>query len=61
MPQVMGHALDDPREIKGLLDGQDRLLDGSYQRDLLTIFQAERDEARGDRQRRRAESARAGR
>jgi hypothetical protein len=61
MPQVVGHPMDDPREIKGLLDGRDRLLDGTYQRDLLTILQAERDEVRADRQRRRAESARVGR
>jgi hypothetical protein len=38
--------LKDQREIKGLLDGQDRLLDGSHQRDL----QAER----AERERRRA-------
>ena len=61
IPRVVGHPMEDPREIKGLLDGQDRLLDGSYQRDLLTILQAERDEVRGDRQRRRAESGRPGR
>jgi hypothetical protein len=36
--------LDDPREIKGLLDGRDRLLDGSYQKDILEILRAEMEE-----------------
>jgi hypothetical protein len=53
MPQVVGHPMDDPREIKGLLDGRDRLLDGSYQLDLLAILKAEKDEVRADRQRER--------
>lgn len=56
MPQVMGYSMDDPREIKGLLDGRDRLLDGSYQLDLLAIMRAENDEARADRERERAMS-----
>jgi hypothetical protein len=56
MPQAVGFTLDDPREVKGLLDGGDRLLDGSYQRDLLAIFQAEADEKRSDRQKRQAKS-----
>jgi hypothetical protein len=56
LPQVMGHPMDDPREIKGLLDGRDRLLDGSYQLDLLAIMRAEKDEARADRERERAMS-----
>jgi hypothetical protein len=54
MPEVMGFVMDDPREIKGLLDGRDRLLDGSYQLDLLAILRTENDEARADRQRERA-------
>jgi hypothetical protein len=37
---VMG--TDDPREICGLLDGRNRLLDGSYQRDRSTIILAAR-------------------
>lgn len=58
MPTVVGYPMDDPREIKGLLDGRDRLLDGSYQQDLLAILKAEADEARADRQQRRARSQR---
>jgi hypothetical protein len=50
LPAVARHALEDPREIKALLDGRDRLLDGSYQRDLLKIIQAEGAERRTDRQ-----------
>jgi hypothetical protein len=56
LPQVLSYAMDDPREIKGLLDGKDRLLTGAYQRDLLAILQAEKDEARADREKRRAQS-----
>jgi hypothetical protein len=54
MPQVMGYPMDDPREIKGILDGRDRLLDGNYQMDLLAIMRAEKDEGRADRERDRA-------
>jgi hypothetical protein len=50
LPAVAGRAMEDPREIKALLDGRDRLLDGSYQRDLLNIFRAEAGERRSDRQ-----------
>jgi hypothetical protein len=53
LPQVTGVVMDDPREIKGILDGRDRLLDGSYQLDLLSIMRREKDEARADRQRER--------
>lgn len=42
------HPMDDPREIKGLLDGQDRLLDNSYQKDLLEVILAEVKEAEAD-------------
>jgi hypothetical protein len=50
VPQVTGAPMDDPREIKGLLEGRDRLIDFSYQQDLLTILRAERKEGRADRQ-----------
>jgi hypothetical protein len=50
MPKAVGYPLDDPREIKGLLDGRDRLLDGSYQLDLLAVIRAEAEEVRADRQ-----------
>jgi hypothetical protein len=33
--------MDDPREIKGLLDGRDRLIDGSYQEDKLHVLRDE--------------------
>lgn len=39
-----GRPLDDPREVLALLDGRDRLLDGSYQRDIIKILKAELDE-----------------
>lgn len=50
VPKVTGLPMDDPREIKGLLDGRDRLLDFSYQQDLLTIIRSELKEGRADRQ-----------
>jgi len=34
---------NDPREVLGLLVGSDRLLDGSYQRDVLKIYNAEQE------------------
>lgn len=48
VPRVTGRPLDDPREIQGLLDGRDRLLDGSYQRDIIDIVKAELAEKRQD-------------
>lgn len=48
LPQALGRPMDDPREVKGLLDGKDRLLDGSYQLDLLAILKAEAEEAKAD-------------
>lgn len=36
--------LEDPREIIALLDGGDRLLDNSYQRDVLSILSAQQQE-----------------
>ncbi len=47
-PQVTGRPMDDPREVRGLLDGKDRLLDGSYQRDILAILKAEAAERRAE-------------
>lgn len=38
----------DPRIILSFLDGQDRLLDGSYKADILGIFQVEREQEKGD-------------
>lgn len=43
-----GRPMDDPREIKGLLDGRDRLLDGTYQLDKLAVLKAEAAEAQVD-------------
>jgi hypothetical protein len=40
----LGIVMDDPREMDGLLDGEDALLDGSYQRDLLDVLHAEAQE-----------------
>jgi hypothetical protein len=56
-PQATGEVLDDPRAVVGLLDGEDRLLNGSYQRDKLAILRAEAEEASADGQRRRSEMA----
>jgi hypothetical protein len=39
-----GRPMTDPREIKALLDGRDRLLDGSYQMDKLKIIKMEVEE-----------------
>jgi hypothetical protein len=50
LPQVVGRTMEDPREIKGLLDGRDRLLDFSYQNDLVAILKSELKEERADRQ-----------
>lgn len=51
VPQYNGGIpIDDPREIKGLLDGKDRLLDGSYQLDKLKVIRAEAMEAAADAQ-----------
>lgn len=38
LPRHTGAPLDDPREIIGLLDGGDRLLDRSYQLDKLSVL-----------------------
>ena len=54
VPEVLGRPMDDPREIKGLLDGRERLEDFSYQQDLVVLMRAELAERRADRQ---AESA----
>lgn len=42
-----GAPLDDPREILSLLKGRNRLLDGSYQKDRLSIWRSEKAE-KGD-------------
>jgi hypothetical protein len=55
MPSVVGRAMEDPREIKGLLDGRDRLLNFSYQNDLLAIIRSELAERRADRHAQEAE------
>lgn len=47
-PDEFGNPLDDPREIIGLLDGEDRLLDGTYQADKLEIFRLEMNEEKDD-------------
>lgn len=44
MPKAFKRELDDPREIVDLLSGGDRLLDDSYQKDLLTIMKTEHEE-----------------
>jgi len=47
LPQAGFPPMDDPRQLKGLLDGRDRLLDGQYQQDLLDIMGAESVEREG--------------
>src|SRR6266542_908637 len=47
LPEAGVPPMDDPRELKGLLDGRDRLLDGQYQQDLLDIMRAESVEREG--------------
>ncbi len=49
VPTVSRGPMDDPRELKGLLSGGDRLLDGSYQADLLEVLKAEAKEQAEDR------------
>jgi hypothetical protein len=44
VPTLTGQAMTDPRELKGLLDGRDRLLDYSYPPGGVT--------SRGDREKR---------
>ncbi len=44
MRKKVGEPMEDPREMLGLLDGGNRLLDNSYQRDLLTILGSEKDD-----------------
>jgi hypothetical protein len=41
VPKITGKPIDDPRAICGLLDGKNRLLDGSYQKDKLEILKSE--------------------
>jgi hypothetical protein len=53
LPQMGFAPMEDPRALKGLLDGRDRLLNETYQADILAILQAEADELRADRGRRR--------
>jgi SpoVK/Ycf46/Vps4 family AAA+-type ATPase len=43
-PKETGKVMADPREIIGLLDGRDRLLDGSCQKDCLAVYMAEKEE-----------------
>jgi hypothetical protein len=51
LPQTGLAPMDDPRTLKGLLDGGDRLLDNSYQLDLLAIIDAEASERTTDEER----------
>lgn len=44
IPSIFSKPWDDPREIIGLLDGGDRLLDKSYQKDKLEVIKSEVDE-----------------
>lgn len=46
--QATGVPMTDPREVLGLLDGGDRLLDGSYQQDFLTTRQVSEDASSGN-------------
>lgn len=48
--KVTGKKIDDPREILGFLDGKDRLLDGSYQKDMLEIVATETKEKKDEEQ-----------
>lgn len=43
-----GHKVDDPREILGFIDGRERLMDGSYQADILKVWKTETDEEKKD-------------
>ncbi len=51
LPQTGLAPMDDPRTLKGLLDGGDRLMDNSYQLDLLAIIEAEASELTTDEER----------
>lgn len=45
VPKETGNVMDDPREVLGLLDGGMRLMNNSYQKDLLSILKSEKEDA----------------